>query len=146
MSKRRDRITRFTGEHAFLSNFHRSAVELDGILYATVEHAFHAAKTDDPIERERVWVAPTPGVAKRIGRRVTLRAGWDEERQAVMLRLLRQKFAAPDLREQLLATGDAELVEDNYWGDRYWGVSDGVGDNHLGRLLMVVRDEVAVAS
>ncbi|MCH7737275.1 MAG: NADAR family protein [Chloroflexi bacterium] len=58
-----------------------------------------------------------------------------------MLELLRDKFRDPVLRQMLLDTGDLELVEGNNWGDRFWGRVSGVGDNHLGRLLMQVRGE-----
>jgi predicted NAD-dependent protein-ADP-ribosyltransferase YbiA (DUF1768 family) len=33
-----------------------------------------------------------------------------------------------------------ELIEGNWWGDTYWGVCNGVGENHLGKLLMKIRD------
>ena len=52
------------------------------------------------------------------------------------------KFRQPDLRERLLATGDAALVEENVWRDRYWGVHRGHGLNRLGVLLMQVREEI----
>ena len=42
----------------------------------------------------------------------------------------------------LLATGEEYLVEGNTWGDKYWGVCGGIGLNHLGKLLMQVRDEL----
>ncbi len=45
----------------------------------------------------------------------------------------------PELLEQLLATGDAELVE-NSPVDYFWGIgADGSGKNTLGKLLMEVR-------
>lgn len=47
-----------------------------------------------------------------------------------------------DLRKKLLATGDAELVENNTCGDVFWGICDGVGENHLGKILMLVRDRL----
>ena len=59
-----------------------------------------------------------------------------------MLTGLRKKFADPELRNLLLATGDEELIEGNYWGDTYWGVCNGVGQNKLGKLLMQVREEI----
>jgi len=54
---------------------------------------------------------------------------------------LRQKFSDPDLRNRLLATGDAELVEGTTWGDVTWGIdlNTGEGENHLGKLLMELR-------
>jgi predicted NAD-dependent protein-ADP-ribosyltransferase YbiA (DUF1768 family) len=56
--------------------------------------------------------------------------------------LLRQKFAHPELRAKLKETNDAELVEGNWWGDRFWGVCRGEGENHLGKLLMKIRAEL----
>lgn len=137
-----DRIDSFDGDFAFLSNFHPSPVVFDGELYATVEAAFQAAKTTDAAERATIRTAATPGRAKRLGRRVTLRPGWDDMRVDVMTTLVRAKFADPEFAAALVATGDAVLVEGNTWGDRFWGVCRGVGHNHLGRILMAVRSEL----
>lgn len=137
------KIDSFDGEHRFLSNFYPAAVTMYGQSYPTTEHAFQAAKTEDLAQRERIRLAATPGIAKRLGRSVTLRPGWNELRLGVMSELLRRKFTIPELRWQLLATGDAELIEGNYWNDRFWGVCRGQGENHLGRLLMELRKELA---
>ncbi len=60
-----------------------------------------------------------------------------------MEHLLRQKFTThAGLRQQLKATRPRPLVEENTWGDTFWGVSKGQGENHLGRLLMRIRDEL----
>ena len=56
--------------------------------------------------------------------------------------LLRQKFADPALREQLLNTKDSMLIEGNNHGDTFWGVCKGEGQNQLGRLLMKIRQEI----
>lgn len=136
-------IDRFSGHHSFLSNFHPSAVTLDGDTYPTVEHAFQAGKTDDPAARERIRDAKTPAWAKALGRKVQLRGDWEDVKVGVMTDLVRQKFTAhPDLAAKLLATHDAQLVEGNTWGDRFWGVSRGTGRNELGRILMKVRAEI----
>jgi ribA/ribD-fused uncharacterized protein len=137
------RIDSFRGDFAFLSNFLESPIEFEGDVYPTVEHAFQAAKTCDPEERDKVRVAKTPSSAKKIGRRVKLRSDWEAVKVGIMLDLLRIKFSDPALRQQLLGTGDAELVEGNTWNDTFWGVSSktGKGKNTLGKLLMQVRDE-----
>jgi len=138
-------ITSFYGEHRFLSNFFMIPVTLDGVEYPSTEHAFQAAKTLDSKEREKVRKAPTCGKAKRMGRTVTLRADWDQIRLGIMKDLVRQKFSAktyPDMAEKLLATGEAVLVEGNTWRDTFWGVCDGKGENHLGKILMEVREEL----
>ena len=68
---------------------------------------------------------------------------WDTYKKFMLMkRLLKMKFAIPELKEMLLATGDEELVEGNYWHDTIWGVCDGVGENHLGKMLMEIREDL----
>ena len=139
-------ITAFHGPHTFLSNFAAAPVVLDGQTYPTVEHAFQAAKTFDPEQRQLIHDANTPATAKRLGRQVSLRADWEQVKYEIMRQLLQQKFAIPELRAALLATGDAELIEGNTWNDRTWGrvlvKGQWVGKNRLGELLMRVRSEI----
>ena len=132
----------FDGEFAFLSNFSPDICVFEGIVFPTVEHAFQAAKTLDKNQRLMIAAAPTPGKAKRMGRNVSLRADWEQIKTDVMYKCLRSKFSTPELREQLLDTGDAELIEGNWWNDTTWGVCNGVGENRLGKLLMQIRAEI----
>jgi ribA/ribD-fused uncharacterized protein len=137
-------IDRFTGDYDFLSNFFPSPIEVDGIVYPTVENAFQAAKTYDPEEKQAVAAAPTPGSAKRLGRKVQLRPDWEEVKVGIMEDLVRLKFTThADLRDTLLDTGDAELIEGNTWKDTFWGVCRGQGRNELGQILMKVRAKLA---
>lgn len=135
-------ITSFRGSYRWLSNFYPAYVEFEGERYPTVEHAFQAAKTLEPRLRRAVRDVATPGLAKKMGRALQLRPDWEAVKLDVMLNLLRQKFAHIRLLDLLLATGEAKLIEGNTWGDRFWGTVDGEGENHLGRLLMQVRDEL----
>lgn len=138
-------IDSFTGEHRFLSNFWPAEVELDGIIFPSVEHAYVAAKTLDPEVRAEIRLVNTAGQVKRFGRKLVLRPDWDEVKLSVMEDLVRQKFQHPELAKLLLATGDEELVEGNTWGDTFWGECFGSGANHLGKILMKVRDELVLA-
>jgi ribA/ribD-fused uncharacterized protein len=113
-------ITSFRGRYRFLSNFALATVLLDGVPYPTVEHAFQAAKTSSRRQRQEILAADTPGRAKRLGRKVTLRDDWEEIKLKVMAGLVRQKFQDPILGQFLLETGDAELVEGNTWNDTDW--------------------------
>jgi ribA/ribD-fused uncharacterized protein len=133
-------IDRFEGEHEFLSNFYPCEIPFEGKVYPTSEHAFQAAKTLDDAEREKVRLAKKPGSAKAIGKRVTLRKNWNFERTAWMKTVLEIKFSDPGLREKLRATGAATLVEGNTWGDTFWGICRGKGENRLGKILMQIRD------
>ena len=135
-----DKVLGFFGPYRFLSNFHRCPVELDGIVYPSSEHAYMACKSVSLEERRRIAGLTNPAEAKRYGRTMTISAeDWDTQRLAAMLRVLMAKFKDPALRQELLATGNRYLEETNNWGDRYWGV-DGTGLNHLGKLLMMLRD------
>lgn len=129
-----DAIRQFQGQYWFLSNFY----PVPGSRF-TVEHEFQAAKAAHANERRWVLGAQSPGEAKRRGRRVVLRPDWEEIKVEVMRGFLKGKFSQPDLREKLLATGDALLEEGNDWGDIYWGTVNGRGRNMLGKLLMEVR-------
>ena len=136
-------IASFTGKFRFLSNFFRYSVTICGILYPTVEHAYQAAKTCDMNQRRRIAALPSPGEAKREGRKLDIRKDWDDVKLDIMENCLRAKFApGRQITDLLISTGDARLVEGNHWGDRYWGVCNGTGQNHLGRLLMRIRQEL----
>jgi ribA/ribD-fused uncharacterized protein len=136
-------INSFSGKYAFLSNFTIAPVVLDNIEYPTVEHAYQAAKTLDTKERNNIRLAPSAGVAKRLGRYVVLRKNWSKLCFEIMEDLLRQKFTRyKEFQIALLETGDEHLEEGNYWGDRLWGTVGGVGENHLGKLLMKIRNEL----
>lgn len=139
----------------FCSNFHPSPIFYDGLWWPTVEHAYQAAKTlyhphitvdwvcGDIEGYAQIWNASTPGQAKRIGRGVISPDNWDTWRIPVMAELLGLKFAeGTDLAKKLLATGDLHLEETNWWGDRFWGVHEGKGQNMLGKLLMQIRSEL----
>lgn len=135
-------IDRFSGAYAVLSNFYPSVVRLDGVEYPSVEHAYQAAKTFNLREREGIRRAPKPGTAKALGRMVRLRVDWEDVKLKVMKDLVRQKFQGAKAQAMLMATGDAVLIEGNYWNDTFWGICNGKGENHLGRILMEVRAEI----
>ena len=126
----------------FLSNFTPVNIFYEGITYPSTEHAYQAAKTTDLQERLLIANAKTAGIAKRLGRTITLRKDWDKIKLHIMLELQRKKFSDPELRRRLLETDTLYLEETNTWGDTYWGVCNGVGQNMLGKILMQVRDEI----
>jgi ribA/ribD-fused uncharacterized protein len=136
-------IDSFRGAHRFLSNFWLAEIVYEGTRYASVEHAYQAAKCLHRSEREMVRTAATPGQAKRLSRTVTVRFDWDEIRIGIMRDLVRLKFRThADLAAMLVSTGEARLVEGNTWGDTFWGECRGEGQNWLGRILMEVREEL----
>lgn len=135
------------GEHGCFSNFSRHEVKLDGKTWPTSEHYFQAQKfaPAHPQLVEKVRKAKGPGESARMGRDRSnpLRKNWESIKDDVMRRVVLAKFKQHErLREILLATGDAKLVEhtdrDSYWGDG----GNGSGKNMLGRILMEVREQL----
>lgn len=136
----RKEINEFQGPYRFLSNFWNCPVTYGGVTYQNAEAAFQAQKCTDPANRAQ-FADLDPSAAKRLGRRVKLRPDWEAVKDQVMCQVVQAKFTQnPDLMAKLKATGDAVLIEGNTWGDRYWGMCGGTGQNKLGRILMALRD------
>lgn len=132
-------ISWFSGPYRFLSNFYTTPVVYRNLEYPSAEHAYQAAKCRNPLDRSAFAKNITAGEAKRLGRSIPLRKDWEKVKLLVMEDVLRSKFEHPKMRNLLLSTGTAELIEGNNWGDIYWGTVNGKGENHLGRLLMKIR-------
>ncbi len=148
-------IKEFRGEFAFLSNFFQkmSPIEIDGIQYPTVEHAYQASKTLNREHRRIISKLETPALAKRAGSSsgcfglvIELRQDWNQVKIDVMSQCLIRKFEQPELKKMLLNTGESYLMEGNWWNDKFWGwcLKTDSGLNMLGRLLMLVRNYFSV--
>lgn len=136
-------ILEFQGEYRWLSNFWPCSVSLEGMQFNSVEAAYVAAKTTDVAVRKQVQELEKPGDCKRFGRGIKLRHDWENVKLQVMEELLRQKFTKGSvLASKLVATGTVKIEEGNKWGDTFWGVCKGKGNNHLGKLLMKIRAEL----
>lgn len=142
-------ISNFSGQYDFLSNFYESPfTDKEGLEYKTNEHFFQAQKMVNYADKLEVINASNPQLAKFIGRGRPMYKNWEEMKPFIMLYGLRKKFAIPELREKLLATGDEVLVEGNTWHDNEWGCctcaqcKEKVKLNTLGKLLMRVREEI----
>ena len=140
-------IDKFRGNYGFLSNFHPSALCYKGNTYPTAEHLFQALKTTSRRGRRKISLAATPTLAKRMGRRVPLRKNWEDIKLEMMEGIIHLKFLDPELKRSLFNTGDVKLMEGNYWHDNFWGncychkCRKINGQNHLGKILMKVRDK-----
>jgi ribA/ribD-fused uncharacterized protein len=119
----------------------------DGIAYWTVEQYYQAMKTLNTNHRSTIATS-SAGDAKKLGRKVELRPDWEEIKLSVMEKALRYKFQRGTSQyKKLMSTGSEKIVEWNYWHDNYWGVctcqrcSARRGENHLGKILMKIREE-----
>lgn len=132
-------IDSFSGEYRWLSNFWPVPVNYDGYVFKTVEHAYQALKCKYYNEFLEVKNCDTPGQAKRLARQKIMRDDWEQIKTQVMFHLLQQKFSNPEVWALLVATGNQLIVEGNEWGDTFWGVCRGKGENHLGKMIMAIR-------
>ena len=134
--------------HTILSNFWEgkgfeapSPARRDQILrWRSAEHWYQAAKSLDPFVGETIRDAPTPSLAKKLGRELTLRSDWEQVKLEVMREALSWKFMPGSCEAAyLMSTRFHVLVEGNWWDDRFWGQVNGTGANWLGWLLMAQR-------
>jgi len=151
-------ISKFKKEYSWLSNFHPITIPWAGRNYPSVENYYQAMKLSCSMESTKdlgmIWHELTyckPGQAKRLSRTINIDLSmWNAQREETMLNGLKVKFAtATQLQHQLIATGDKELVEGNYWHDNFWGdckcnkcVTPGL--NVLGQLLMRIRTKAQI--
>lgn len=126
------------------SNFSKHPIFVE-TTWPTSEHFFQAQKFLDQELRMKILLNPSPMEAARMGRNreIPIRADWEAVKDDIMRTAIRAKVAQhADVRETLLSTGDATIVEHTS-NDRYWADGgDGSGKNMLGKILMEVRDEL----
>lgn len=138
-------IKEFSGEHRWLSNFALVDIELRGIVYASVEHAYMSEKN-----KSDEWLnlcsdrSKTPGQIKRASKDIELRKDWEDVKLLVMEHCLKKKFTQEPFRTKLIETNGQVIQEGNTWGDVFWGVclETDEGENHLGRLIMEIRNKL----
>lgn len=140
-----------------LSQWYDCYFVVNGVCYHTTEQFMMASKAllfgDDEVHRE-IMTVYSPSDYKKLGRKVH---GfnpelWDARKYDIVVEGNKAKFGQnPELKEFLLSTGDAILVEaspyDKIWGiglDRETAMKGTVdqwkGENLLGCALMEVRD------
>jgi N-glycosidase YbiA len=118
----------------------------EGRFYLTVQHFFQASKffMTDPSYAELVIQATSAEEAIAMARNPECPPleEWNECDQSMIRRALWLKISQnPELQHKLLSTGSSPLAVAS--ANSYWGVSDGTGDNHYGKLLMAIRSRLS---
>lgn len=134
--------------YGYFSNFSAHGIDLGGRYWPTVEHYYQAQKfagTKDEALMEVIRAAKTPEEAAALGRDPsrTVRSDWQKAKMEVMREAVFTKFLTHlEIQAKLVETGDDSIVEDSPT-DRYWGCgTDKTGSNHLGKILMQVREQM----
>lgn len=141
-------IPQFVGPYAFLSNAYPVKVTLDGLTFPSVENAYQAAKTLD-VEKRLQFTVCTATYARKLGTQLPRRPDWEQIREDILYKLLKQKFQkGTPLAQQLVKTGDAYLCDINNTHSTYLGACICARcvytkhHNALGELLMRIREEL----
>lgn len=138
-------IRGFFDEYRWLSNFFPCRVEsvATGLVYPSAENAYQAAKC--PISERLPFTKVSAAASKKMGKAGKRFSSdeWNDKKEMIMRTIVLTKFLQnPELGQKLIDTGDRYLEETNWWGDVYWGVCRGTGENTLGRILMDVREVI----
>ena len=128
-------------KYFFLSNFYPTPIhiEINGqdLLFENSEAAFQAQKNFDLAPHFTLLKGLE---AKRLGQGIQITTpNWNTYRLTAMAKVLHAKFSDPVLFNMLKKV-DEEIVEDNYWGDTFWGVCKGKGNNMLGKMLTNIKE------
>lgn len=132
---------KFRNEYWFLSNMYECELVVNRRAYKCLESAFQSFKSEDMKIRDS-FCGLNGFESKKLGRKIKLRKDWNEIRVPLMRELIKRKFEKGSELAEKLKKVKGEIVEDNEWGDKFWGKVNGVGENWLGVLLMERRDEL----
>lgn len=137
--------------YIYFSPYTAHAIEIDGLVYPTVEHAYQCARYTDKKIIEEIRTALSPVLAWEISSRNKQfqipEFKEDAHKLHVMKKLMRLKVEQhKDVRDELLKSGDSLIVKhivsgppgDGFWDDD----EDGRGLNHTGRMWMEIREEL----
>lgn len=139
----------FRDRYWFLSNMYPCAVTVPWGTYKCAETAFHAAKcvnSEDMLQFQNMEGGlENAGRIKRAGRTVvTDLDSWNRYRVPIMEIVVKAKFKDPVLAAKLVEI-EEEIVEDTVsWTDKFWGRTNGIGENNLGKILQKVKEEITM--
>jgi ribA/ribD-fused uncharacterized protein len=153
-------ITNFKGQNRWLSNFAEVDIFYKHHWFKSTEHAYMANKIieeDHPDIFHAIKNSMSAKDAKKLGntevlkKKGYLRSDWYEVQLQIMEDVLRLKFDVPNYHQQLMLTYPQELIEGNTWHDNFFGTCTcekcgNKGLNHLGKLIMKIRDEKHASS
>ncbi|HLC91439.1 MAG TPA: NADAR family protein [Candidatus Saccharimonadales bacterium] len=143
----KDAVYWFVTSFQPLDNWSAHTVNIWGKKFLTTEHAYHYSKYAEtaPAIARKIFDAPSPWAAMKIDRQHAgkRRKDWDKVKISIMTEIVSAKVVQnEDVRQCLLGTGNKQLFENSPW-DKFWGCGeDKTGQNHMGKILMQIRDQL----
>lgn len=150
-------ILAFKSPRSPLTNYWQAEITMDGVKYASAEHAYQwlfCVEMNEPELAERVYQAASAADAKSTAKQMPtnkIYTEWSKNKLSMMKKVLKAKAESnKEFVTYLLNTGDKYLVEatkDTFYGSglspylsRTTDPSHYPGSNHLGKLLMELRE------
>lgn len=141
----------FSGDLEFLSNMYKIPIyfneskydnfQPDFKVYPSSENLYQALKCKYIKDRE-LFQNVDPHKSKRIGKTIEIRSDWDNVRLEAMKLAIDLKFKNIELGEKLIDLPDGKIIEFNNWGDRFFGICNGEGLDHLGKILRAKKQQI----
>lgn len=150
-----NRVLRFNSDHP-LSNYYLAPIQIPVIgngekdeaeEYLSVQHAYQCMRFDPAEHLDLIYDikdTPDPVEATRMGELNGDSSvnGWEDIEVSAMEMMMRVKLDQhPEIKRLLLQTEGWTLC-DRASKDTFWGLIDGVGENHAGEMLMKIREEL----
>jgi len=136
--------------YIYFSPYTAHAIEIDGVVYPTVEHTYQCQRYTDEKIKEEIKRAHSPVKAWEVStkyKHLQIPEFKNEEyKRKVMKDMMRLKaLQHEEVRQALINTGDLQIIKhivtyppgDGFWDD---GV-DGNGQNQIGKIWMEIREE-----
>ena len=137
--------------YIYFSPYTAHAIELEGEVYMTVEHAYQCQRYTDKVIIEEIKAARSPVKAWEVStkyKHLQIPEFKDKEHKLKVMKMLMKLKALQheEVRQALIDSGDQKIVKhivtpppgDGFWDDG----EDGKGDNHIGRMWMEIREEI----
>lgn len=135
-------IETFKDYYEYLSMNYPAEFVYKGIMYNNIKSAYwaeHCANQSDKYRLSRTSAKNAKHVFGRINDNDTI-IMTDTEEIGLMCDITLAKFEQnPELAKKLTKTGKRKITFVNHWGDKFWGVYNGVGEDNFGRILTIVR-------
>jgi ribA/ribD-fused uncharacterized protein len=138
--------------YIYFSPYTAHTIEIDGVVFPTVEHAYQCQRYTDPKIIEEIKNAKSPVKAWETSskyKRLQIPEFKNEEYKLQVMKklMLLKALQHEEIRKALIDSKDLKIVKhivtyppgDGFWDDG----EDGNGLNHMGRMWMEIRDELS---
>jgi len=137
--------------YIYFSPYTAHAIEMDGVVYPTVEHAYQCQRYTDPKIIEEIRNTHSPIKAWEVSgtyKHLQIPEFLNEEHKLKVMKMLMKLKVEQheEVRKALVDSGSLEIVKhivtyppgDGFWDDG----KDGNGLNHIGNIWMEIRDSM----